>query len=81
MLKWLILDKIMLFLPQGAPGHQFVLLVYRFRKCFPKSEIYGLVSQLRRAAVSIPAIIAEGFKKKTKPDKMPRQQKQKGGFY
>ena len=50
-------------------AHQFVLAVYRFSKKFPKSEMYGLTSQARRAAISIPANIAEGFKKKTKPDK------------
>jgi four helix bundle protein len=35
----------------------------------PKSEQYGITSQLKRAAVSIPENIAEGFKKRTKADK------------
>ena len=49
--------------------HEFVLTVYRFIESFPKSELYGLTSQLRRAAVSIAANIAEGFKKTGRIDK------------
>jgi four helix bundle protein len=51
-------------------AHRFVLAVYRFSASFPKSEIYGLTPQSRRAAVSIPANIAEGFKKIGAPDKL-----------
>ena len=51
-------------------AHKLVLAVYRFSSCLPKSEEYGLVSQLTRSAVSVPANIAEGFKKRTKPEKL-----------
>ena len=50
-------------------SHQFVLSIYSLTKKFPPEEIYGLVSQLRRAAVPIPANIAEGFKRKGGADK------------
>lgn len=51
-------------------SHAFVLETYRLTESFPKHELYGLTSQLRRAAVSIPANVAEGFGKPTKPDKL-----------
>lgn len=51
-------------------AHKFVLAVYRFSQTFPRSEIYGLSSQFRRAAVSVAANIAEGFRKKGKADKI-----------
>ena len=50
-------------------AHQFVLAVYRFSERFPPKEIYGLTSQFRRAAISIPANIAEGFRKRGQNDK------------
>jgi four helix bundle protein len=51
-------------------AHEFVLLVYKITETFPKSEIYGLTSQFRRAAVSIAANIAEGYKKKDYKNKI-----------
>ena len=44
-------------------AHLFVLMVYKFTSNFPKEETYGLTLQFRKAAVSIAANIAEGFKR------------------
>jgi four helix bundle protein len=50
-------------------SHQLTLRVYRITSDFPNTEIYGLVSQMRRAAVSVSANIAEGFKRRSRTDK------------
>ncbi len=49
-------------------AHQLVLEVYTVSEQFPTREAFGLTSQMRRCAVSIPSNIAEGFKRRSKND-------------
>lgn len=51
-------------------AHEFVVTVYRTTNTFPEFERFGLCSQFQRAAVSIAANIAEGYKKLSKADKL-----------
>jgi four helix bundle protein len=51
-------------------GHQLVLLIYKVTKTFPREEIYSLVDQLRRCAISITSNIAEGFSRKSYKEKI-----------
>ena len=50
-------------------AHMLTLEIYKVTKRFPKEEVYGLISQMRRAAVSVSANVAEGYKKRGKLDK------------
>ena len=49
-------------------AHQLVLVVYKITGSFPTQETYGLVSQLRRAALSVASNIVEGFKRRSVRD-------------
>jgi four helix bundle protein len=47
---------------------ELVLLVYRVSSEFPRQEIYGLTSQIRRASISVPSNIAEGYGRATRKE-------------
>jgi four helix bundle protein len=50
-------------------AHELVLAIYTLTATFPKPETYGLSLQIRRSAVSVPANIAEGFRRRSRTEK------------
>lgn len=65
-------DKILNFtdLRVWQAGHALVISVYKITKAFPREELFGLVSQLRRASVSVTSNIAEGFGRQSYKEKI-----------
>ncbi|TSC87524.1 MAG: S23 ribosomal protein [Microgenomates group bacterium Gr01-1014_7] len=51
-------------------AHNLVLMIYRITDRFPRQELYSLIDQMRRCAVSISSNIAEGFSRQTKKEKL-----------
>lgn len=51
-------------------GHQLVVVIYKLTKKFPKEEMFGLVSQMRRCVVSVTSNLAEGFSRQSYKEKL-----------
>lgn len=51
-------------------AHKLVLLVYQITKTFPRSELYSLIDQMQRSAISVTSNIAEGFSRQSKKEKV-----------
>ena len=59
----------------------FVTVIYQTTKTFPKDEVFGLISQMRRCSVSIPSNIAEGYGRRSKKDYLRFLQIAMGAVY
>ena len=68
----IIKKKIVVFTELNAwkEGHKLVVMIYQFTKSFPHQEIFGLILQMRRCAISITSNIAEGFNRRSLKEKI-----------
>jgi four helix bundle protein len=62
-------------------SHKAVIEIYKLTKKFPKDELFGLISQMRRSAVSITSNIAEGFGRHTFKDKIHFYYQARGSLF
>ena len=70
LLFWRMASKSFEDLIVWQKAHQFVLDCYGYTRGFPREEMFVLSAQMRRAAISIPANIAEGFRKRSDAEKL-----------
>ena len=65
-------NKIVSFsdLESWKQAHKLAITIYQITKQFPKEEVFGLISQMRRCAVSITSNIAEGFSRQSYKEKI-----------
>jgi len=65
-------NKIVSFsgLESWKKAHKLVIMIYQITKQFPREEVFGLISQMRRCAVSITSNIAEGFSRQSYKEKV-----------
>ncbi len=61
-------------------GHKLVLMIYKSTEGFPKKEVYSLVNQMTRCAISITSNIAEGFSRRSKKVKAQFYSTSKGSL-
>ncbi|MGD1945296.1 MAG: four helix bundle protein [Croceivirga sp.] len=62
-------------------SRKLVKNIYDFTKHFPREELYGLTSQMKRSSTSVPANIAEGFGRRTSPDTIQFLHIARGSLY
>ena len=66
--EWIIIVKTYRDLDVFKGGYKLSLYVYKLTTSYPKEELYGITSQIRKAAVSVVLNIAEGYGRKSKDD-------------